>query len=248
MDGFNKIIMIIKRDPKVGRYIISDKAFKKGEVVTISECIPLKGNHMPRFSTGSPLWQYVFQGITPDTQLVSLDWTSLMNHSEDPNLEYHPISDMQIQFTAAKDIEPGDELNINYGYDPLKHHSEVNSDMSDWNTYTATLHDAGAVGNMASSMSGNELANMVNKPNFTVLSKIRKKLEGAPRTTKEAFNTVLNYFASQGKCPVTGCIEQDSEGNWRIISNKTGEYWKQKYTSKEAAEDALKAYHANRRG
>lgn len=309
--------MIIKRNPEVGRYIVSDKSYKKGDEITISECIPLVGNQMPRFATGSPLWQYVFQGLEPSTQLVSLDWTSLMNHSEDANVGYEPISSTQIKFWAAKDIAEGEELTINYGYDPLQHHQEVHSNMDDWNAMTAgeTLHDA--MGAMAPSMGGNEISNIVNTPDFTVLSKIRKGLEGAPRTVKGAFNTVLNYFetssdlykirsiaksivdeyegnesqysnaASQlndllrklkklprnkevettfnfisnkitdvferdpqvyfdGKCPATGCIEQDKEGNWRIISNKTGEYWSQKYESNEAAEAALAAYHANR--
>ena len=30
-----------------------------------------------------------------------------------------------------------------------------------------------------------------------------------------------------GYCPPdTGCIEKDKEGNWRVINNKKGGYWK----------------------
>ena len=52
--------------------------------------------------------------------------------------------------------------------------------------------------------------------------------------------------SGKGKCPDSGCIEKDSKDNWRIISNKTGKYWPQKYKSKEKAEAALDAYHASR--
>lgn len=44
----------------------------------------------------------------------------------------------------------------------------------------------------------------------------------------------------------TKCIEKDQEGNWRIISNKTGAYWTQKYKSEDSAKAALRAYHANK--
>jgi len=232
--------MIIKRDPKVGRFVIADKSYPKNSILSVSECIPLKGLHMPRFSTGSPLWSYVFNGKTPGVELVALDWTSLMNHSDDPNVIYEPINDLQIEFRALKDINEGDELNINYGYDPLRHTQALGADMNSWNQLTAFD------GNMAASQGGveNSMVSMVSKPDFEVLSRIRKNLEDAPRDTKRAFNAVLSYF--EGKCPETGCIEQDSEGNWRIISNKTGEYWKPKYKSKDSAEAALRAYHASR--
>ena len=51
--------------------------------------------------------------------------------------------------------------------------------------------------------------------------------------------------SGKGKCPDTGCIKQ-SGGKWRIISNKTGKLWPQKYSSKKNAESALGAYHASK--
>lgn len=45
-----------------------------------------------------------------------------------------------------------------------------------------------------------------------------------------------------------GVIQKDSSGVWRIISLKTSpaEYWDAHYDSKEDAEKALAAYHANK--
>ena len=57
---------------------------------------------------------------------------------------------------------------------------------------------------------------------------------------------IIRRFSTTGKCPKTGCIEKDNSGKWRIISNKTGKYWPAYYRSKESAEAALSAYHANR--
>jgi hypothetical protein len=51
--------------------------------------------------------------------------------------------------------------------------------------------------------------------------------------------------SGKGKCPDNGCITQ-RDGKWRIISNKTGKLWPQKYETKEKADNALDAYHASR--
>ena len=57
---------------------------------------------------------------------------------------------------------------------------------------------------------------------------------------------ILNEDKSgKGKCPPSGCIKQ-SDGSWRIISNKTGKLWPQKYKTRASAESALGAYHASR--
>ena len=49
----------------------------------------------------------------------------------------------------------------------------------------------------------------------------------------------------KGKCPKSGCIKKLGD-KWRIISNKTGKLWPAHYETKENAEAALDAYHANK--
>jgi len=51
--------------------------------------------------------------------------------------------------------------------------------------------------------------------------------------------------SGKGKCPDTGCIKKSGD-KWRIVSNKTGKLWPQKYKSRKSAESALDAYHASR--
>lgn len=55
----------------------------------------------------------------------------------------------------------------------------------------------------------------------------------------------VSEAVKKGKCPEKGCIKR-VQNKWRIISNKTGKLWPQKYESKEKAETALKAYQANK--
>ncbi len=51
--------------------------------------------------------------------------------------------------------------------------------------------------------------------------------------------------SGKGKCPDSGCIEKRGD-KWRIISNKTGKLWPQKYKTRKSAEAALDAYHASK--
>lgn len=57
---------------------------------------------------------------------------------------------------------------------------------------------------------------------------------------------VPNKTAQEGKR--SGVVQKDDNGEWRIISYKTNppEFWDAHYDSKEDAENALQAYHANR--
>ena len=55
----------------------------------------------------------------------------------------------------------------------------------------------------------------------------------------------LKRFSKGGKCPASGCIKKLGD-KWRIISNKTGKLWPAHYETKQNAEAALDAYHANK--
>ena len=51
--------------------------------------------------------------------------------------------------------------------------------------------------------------------------------------------------SGKGACPPSGCIKKSGD-KWRIISNKTGKLWPQKYKSRKSADAALDAYHASK--
>jgi len=56
-----------------------------------------------------------------------------MNDDKRPNMVYHPTKDNKIKFRAIKDINPGEELTISYGYDVAEHTKELGFDLQDWN-------------------------------------------------------------------------------------------------------------------
>ena len=67
------------------------------------------------------------------------------------------------------------------------------------------------------------------------------------RIIREAIGAVTLYEdkSGKGKCPDSGCIKKSGD-KWRIVSNKTGKLWPQKYKTRTSAESALDAYHASR--
>lgn len=50
---------------------------------------------------------------------------------------------------------------------------------------------------------------------------------------------------AKGKCPASGCVKK-VDNKWRIVSNKTGKLWPQKYDTETKAKEALKAYQSNK--
>lgn len=79
------------------------------------------------------------------------------------------------------------------------------------------------------------------------------KRESAKKSAPWIFRK-LGLYSEREKVPAdileeswkSGVIQKDSKGQWRIISRQKGEYWSQIYSSKEKAENALRAYQASR--
>lgn len=78
---------------------------------------------------------------------------------------------------------------------------------------------------------------------------VKKQEEKGKIDTSKMFSSrekVPSDIAREGK--KSGVVQKDRNGNWRIISYKTNppEFWNAHYNSKEDAEKALSAYHANK--
>lgn len=78
---------------------------------------------------------------------------------------------------------------------------------------------------------------------------IKKQEEKGKIDTSKMFSSrekVPSDIAKEGK--KSGVVQKDKNGDWRIISYKTNppEFWNAHYNSKEDAEKALSAYHANK--
>lgn len=89
-------------------------------------------------------------------------------------------------------------------------------------------------------------------------SKIADKVESRINRTIDKGKSIITNksFSDREKVPADieekakneGVIQKDSSGRWRIISLKThpAEYWNAHYKTREDAEKALGAYHANK--
>jgi len=80
---------------------------------------------------------------------------------------------------------------------------------------------------------------------IVVQPRVRGQNDGAGYTSGLYKDDISEDKSGKGECPDSGCITQRND-KWRIISNKTGKLWPQKYNTKEKAKNALDAYHASR--
>ena len=97
---------------KYGRGVISNVPFKEGDKVLIAPGIPINERDL---SHNSLLRSYIFDDYKGG-YILALGYGSLFNHDENPNITYRPVNGTDIEFVAERNINPGDELFINYGY------------------------------------------------------------------------------------------------------------------------------------
>lgn len=108
-----------------GRGIIALEDIKKGELVERSPVLVIAPNDRDRVDE-SVLFTYVFmwESGTSEEELyhhrngrigVVLGYTSLCNHSPNPNCDFNRhIEEKFLDLVAARDIKAGEELSIDY--------------------------------------------------------------------------------------------------------------------------------------
>lgn len=117
-----------------GRGIQSNKSFSKGDVIFRSPCLRINSQDI---TDKSIIRAYMFNSDKPGEYLISLDYSSLMNHSKTPNIDYRVVDNKdEIEFIASKDINPNEELTIDYGYDVYVHNKSLRLSTDDMNDLT----------------------------------------------------------------------------------------------------------------
>jgi SET domain-containing protein len=102
-----------------GRGVFAARAFGAGEVV--EEC-PVVLLRKPYEALHKELKTMVFHWEVPEgaaaTQALALGYGSLYNHSNPANLRYEADSEsLLLRFITVRDIQPDEELTINYNAD-----------------------------------------------------------------------------------------------------------------------------------
>lgn len=95
------------------RCLRATRDIKCGEVIEAAPVIVIPNSDMPMVDQ-TVLTKYTFVW-DDNNEAVVLGYGSLYNHSEQPNVDFNPdYENMQMKFTALKDIALGEELYIDY--------------------------------------------------------------------------------------------------------------------------------------
>jgi hypothetical protein len=93
-----------------GRGVFAARRFVTGEEVEVCPTV-----EVPDAAVVGGLGDYVFGSGHDGSALLLLGFGMLYNHSAAPNVEYVQGEETTIAFVALREIEPGEELTIDYG-------------------------------------------------------------------------------------------------------------------------------------
>jgi len=99
-----------------GRGVFAQQAIRKGEIFERAPVIIIPGREWENLER-TVLFNYCY-GWGEDSALA-LGFGSLFNHSYKPNAVYNrKFEEQMIEYTALCDIDPGEEITVNYNGDP----------------------------------------------------------------------------------------------------------------------------------
>ena len=107
----------VKRTRSKGRGVFARCHIDEGQVI---ERVPVLVLPMQEVGTGhgrTALEDYCFMWGR-NTYAVALGYGSMYNHSFDPNARYDDVGQLTKEFVALRDIQPGEEITVNYNGDP----------------------------------------------------------------------------------------------------------------------------------
>lgn len=117
--------IVVRNITKTGRSLFAGQSIKKGEVIEIAHVVPIdKMEHDILVNTVLNLYVYSWKD---NGCALALGLGSLFNHSNEANVEYSPkYHTKKIVYKASRSIKKGEQLFIDYGYDPILEVNEYN--------------------------------------------------------------------------------------------------------------------------
>jgi uncharacterized protein len=111
--------IIIKESVLHGKGVFANKKFKAGAVIETAPVILLQKAERDFLQTTS-LFSYYFLVADENTSVaLGLGYSSLYNHAYKANAVYSiSLKEKTIQIKACKNINPGDEITLNYNGTP----------------------------------------------------------------------------------------------------------------------------------
>lgn len=118
VDGFDRLLTI--KNCKYGRGVFARSKYLPGELIEVCPVIVLDGldeNLLDAYGRGV-LERYIF-GFGKNKVAIALGYGSLYNHSTKPNAAYgYSVKNKEIMFWSITDIKKGEQIFIDYGYNP----------------------------------------------------------------------------------------------------------------------------------
>ena len=107
----------VKRVKGKGRGVFARCLIRKGEVIETVPVIVLPAEEVGDGEGPTSLRSYCFQWGRGQSALA-LGYGSIYNHSYRPNARYDDVGPTTKEFTALRDIGPGEEITVNYNGKP----------------------------------------------------------------------------------------------------------------------------------
>jgi SET domain-containing protein len=123
----------VKRIKGKGRGVFARRLIRRGESI---ERVPMLVLPAGQSEGGSVVSDYCF-AWGRGTVALALGYGSLYNHSYRPNARYDDVGPQTKEFTALRDIQPGEEITVNYNGEP-RNRSAVWFEVVEGSTRTRT--------------------------------------------------------------------------------------------------------------
>ena len=102
-----------------GRGLYATRDFRKGECIIHAPCISFSASDTTALMN-TKLAHYMFDAEQGGMTLFPLGHAMLFNHNQEQyNVEWVIDGLEYIDFTATRDIKSGEELLVDYGYEPI---------------------------------------------------------------------------------------------------------------------------------
>lgn len=107
----------IRRSPGRGRGVFARCFIPNGTVIERVPVVVFPASDLQLDNKVATMYHYVFEW-GKDTVAFALGYGSIYNHSYTPNARYDDLAQRTKIFTAIRDIQPGEEITVNYNGDP----------------------------------------------------------------------------------------------------------------------------------
>ena len=107
----------VKRVKGKGRGVFARRLIRQGEIIERVPMLVLTAEEFEDRLAGTSLANYCF-AWSRGTMALALGYGSLYNHSFRPNARYDDVGPQTKEFTAMRDIAPGEEITVNYNGEP----------------------------------------------------------------------------------------------------------------------------------